>query len=320
MSDTPFLAIDCLVYNHEPYLRECLDGFVMQQTNFPFVAIVHDDASTDKSADIIREYAAKYPDIIFPLYETENQYSKPDRALGRVMDAAIDATGAKYVAMCEGDDYWTDPYKLQRQVDFMEAHPAYSLCCHRYSIYNEDTKTWDEDYEADYFANGANPDGFAFTNADNLRCWIAKTNTLLYRHDVLCNDLLNQYHYSRDVHRVYHLLQQGDGYCLPWNGAVYRRQQGGVFSSLNSVQKQRTSVLIYTELLERNPQDNELRTYYRELYTVYMDTMRRRVQSREIDWHELLAFLRVTWKVYGLHGVAYAIRKFCLSWRKAINN
>ena len=119
------VAINCLVYNHEPYLRDCLEGFVMQQTDFPFVAIVHDDASTDHSADIIREYAAKYPDIIRPIYETENQWSKSDGSLTKIMDAAIDATGAKYVAICEGDDYWMDPLKLQKQVDFLEEHSDY---------------------------------------------------------------------------------------------------------------------------------------------------------------------------------------------------
>ncbi len=125
---SPVVAIRCTVFNHEPYLRDCLEGFVMQQTNFPFVAIVHDDASTEGSVAIIREYEEKYPDIIKPIYETENQYSKHDGSLGRIMSAAIEATGAKYVAMCEGDDYWTDPLKLQRQVDFMEADSNYSMC------------------------------------------------------------------------------------------------------------------------------------------------------------------------------------------------
>ena len=310
---TPLVAIDCLVYNHEPYLRACLEGFVKQETRFPFVAVVHDDASTDHSADIIREYAAKYPDIIHPIYETENQYSKPDRALGRVMDRAIDATGAKYVAMCEGDDYWTDPHKLQRQVDFMEAHEEYSLCCHRYSIYNEDTKTWEEDYGAAYFADGANQDGFAFTKADNFRCWIAKTNTLMYRRAALHNEYLNQYRYSRDVHRVYHLLCVAPGYCLPFNAAVYRRQEGGIFSSLSSIQKERTSVLIYTELLEVNPEDRELRSYYDELYGVYMDVVRGQVQRGEITWGELWEFLRGTGHVYGVRGTWFAVRKLCLS-------
>lgn len=123
------VAIHCLVYNHEPYLRDCFEGFVMQKTNFRFVAIVHEDCSTDHSADIIREYEAKYPDIFRPIYETENQYSKPDGSLGRIMNAAIDATGAKYIAMCEGDDYWTDPYKLQKQVDILEADETLMACC-----------------------------------------------------------------------------------------------------------------------------------------------------------------------------------------------
>lgn len=134
---TTLVTIHCLVYNHEPYLRDCLEGFVMQQTNFPFVAIVHDDASTDGSAAIIREYEEKYPDIIKPIYETENQYSKRDGSLTRIMNTAIDATGAKYVAMCEGDDYWTDPLKLQKQVDFLEANPEYGLCYTDYDMCDE---------------------------------------------------------------------------------------------------------------------------------------------------------------------------------------
>jgi len=131
------VAIHCLVYNHEPYLRDCFEGFVMQKTNFRFVAIVHEDCSTDNSAAIIREYEAKYPDIFRPIYETENQWHKTDGSLGRIMNAAIDATGAKYVAMCEGDDYWTDPDKLQKQVDFLEAHPDFSMCCHGADVRNE---------------------------------------------------------------------------------------------------------------------------------------------------------------------------------------
>lgn len=121
------VSIRCLVYNHEPFLRQCLEGFVMQQTNFRFEAIVHDDASTDQSAAIVREYAEKYPEIIKPVLETENQYSKGRGLLDHIMDEHI---RGKYVAVCEGDDYWTDPLKLQRQFDFMESHPECSLCFH----------------------------------------------------------------------------------------------------------------------------------------------------------------------------------------------
>ena len=133
MKDKPLVAIHCLVYNHEPYLRDCFDGFVMQQTDFPFVAIVHDDASTDGSAAVIREYETKYPHIFKPIYEIENQYSKHDGSLERIMNEAIDATGAKYVAICEGDDYWIDSLKLQKQVDFLETNIEFGICYTDYS-------------------------------------------------------------------------------------------------------------------------------------------------------------------------------------------
>lgn len=123
------VAIHCLIYNQEPYLRDCFDGFVKQQTNFRFVAVVHDDCSKDKSADIIREYAEKYPDIFIPIIETENQWSKADGSIYRIMNKAIDATGAKYVAYCEGDDYWIDPHKLQKQIDILEADETLMMCC-----------------------------------------------------------------------------------------------------------------------------------------------------------------------------------------------
>lgn len=140
----PLVAIQCITYNHEPYIRDALEGFVMQKTDFPFVAIVHDDASTDGTAAIIREYAEKYPDIIKPIYEYENQYSKPDGSLGRVMYEAVLATGAKYVAICEGDDYWTSQIKLQKQSIFLEKHIEYSMCFHNVYTKNESTTELDK--------------------------------------------------------------------------------------------------------------------------------------------------------------------------------
>lgn len=130
------VSIRCITYNHEKYIREALEGFVMQQTNFRFEAVVHDDASTDGTAAIIREFETRYPDIIKPIYETENQYSKADGSLGRIM---AENMRGKYVAYCEGDDYWTDPLKLQKQVDYMESHPECGLCYTKALRYNQST-------------------------------------------------------------------------------------------------------------------------------------------------------------------------------------
>lgn len=121
------VSVKCMAYNHVQYIKQCLDGFVMQKTNFVYEVIVHDDASTDGTDEIIKEYADKYPNIIKPIFETENQYSKHDDSLREIMNRHI---RGKYVAICEGDDYWCDPLKLQKQYDLMEEHPEFSLCFH----------------------------------------------------------------------------------------------------------------------------------------------------------------------------------------------
>jgi len=117
----PLVSITCATYNHEAYIKEALEGFVMQKTSFPFEIIVHDDASTDNTASIIREYEARYPDLFVTIYEAENQYSKGYGDLSRIIYSAV---RGKYIAVCEGDDYWTDPYKLQKQVEFLEYNPT----------------------------------------------------------------------------------------------------------------------------------------------------------------------------------------------------
>ena len=123
--ETPLVSIICLTYNHAEYIRQCLEGFLMQQTDFSFEIIVHDDASTDGTAIIVKEYAEKYPDRFVPVLQTVNQYSQ-GVSIGKTFLYPL-AKG-KYIAECEGDDYWTDPLKLQRQVDFLENHPDYVLC------------------------------------------------------------------------------------------------------------------------------------------------------------------------------------------------
>lgn len=124
-NEKPLVSIYCLTYNHEPYIRDCLDGFLMQKTDFAFEVIVHDDASTDRTQDIIREYEEKYPGIIRPIYQAVNQYRLN---VPMVTKFVFPKVSGKYVAICEGDDYWTDPEKLQRQVKMLEEHPECHFC------------------------------------------------------------------------------------------------------------------------------------------------------------------------------------------------
>lgn len=118
------VSIVCTAYNHKAYIADALESFVRQKTEFPFEIIVNDDASPDGTAEIIREYAQKYPDLIRPILQKENRYSKGHHVLQETIDLA---TG-KYIAVCEGDDYWIDENKLQKQVSYMEEHPDCSFC------------------------------------------------------------------------------------------------------------------------------------------------------------------------------------------------
>lgn len=129
------VVIHCSTYNHGKYIEDALKGFVMQQTKFPFCAIVIDDGSTDNATEIIRRYAELYPENIKPILLGENHMQH-----GKSRDPYFKEwwSVAKYIAMCEGDDYWTDPLKLQKQVDFLEENGDYVLSFHDARIIDEE--------------------------------------------------------------------------------------------------------------------------------------------------------------------------------------
>lgn len=169
---SPLVSVRCITYNHEPYIAQALDGFLMQKTNFPFEIIVHDDASPDKTADIIREYEKRFPNIIKPIYQTENQYSKRDGSVGRIVNAACKG---KYIAFCEGDDYWIEENKLQMQVDFLENNPEYGMCYTKANVYIQKERR---------FRKGCS--GYSFNGFDDLLLNGNRIPTLttVYRRDL----------------------------------------------------------------------------------------------------------------------------------------
>lgn len=133
----PMVSICCLTYKHENFISDAIEGFLMQETEFPIEIIIHDDASPDRTPEIVETYRKMHPDIIKPIYQKENQHSKGVDIGEKYMWPKV--TG-KYIALCEGDDFWIDPAKLQKQVDYMERHPECTMCFHaaRYLIYNSD--------------------------------------------------------------------------------------------------------------------------------------------------------------------------------------
>lgn len=129
--DKPFVSICCITYNHEQYIKDALEGFVIQQTSFPFEIVISDDCSKDSTRSIITEYKAKYPDLIRDV--------SPKQNLGIFANFrhVQDQAKGKYVALCEGDDLWSDPLKLQKQVDLLEADETLMLCCTDCSVVDQ---------------------------------------------------------------------------------------------------------------------------------------------------------------------------------------
>ena len=122
------VSVCCITYNQKAYIRDALEGFVNQTANFAYEILIHDDASDDGTAEIIKEYADRFPDRIFPILQKENQYSKGITSVSGIYN--FPRARGQYIAMCEGDDYWTDPGKLQKQADYLDAHPDCSLVFH----------------------------------------------------------------------------------------------------------------------------------------------------------------------------------------------
>lgn len=134
----PKVSILCLTYNHEKFIKKALDSFLEQKTNFNFEVLIHDDASTDKTIEILKQYQKKYPKIIKPIFEKENQYSKGFR--GFTSKILLPLAKGKYIALCEGDDYFINKNKLQLQADFLDNHPDYSLCFYPVKVFFENNE------------------------------------------------------------------------------------------------------------------------------------------------------------------------------------
>ena len=280
----PLVSICCLTYNHAPFIRKCLDGFLMQETSFPVEILIHDDASTDGTDDIVREYAEKYPEKIFPLFETENKYSNGYK--GR-MDTTFNYSRArgKYIASCEGDDYWTDPLKLQKQVDFMESHPDYSVCFHRYKFYYTEADLYKEDGCAELFAMNQ---AYATISIDDFfHKWVTQPLTMLFRVSDFSFDWQPMYKNYRDSYEIYHLLKSGKSVVMNFCGGVYVQQKGGIYTSHSEAVNRKNSLMIARELYLVN-NDAPTKRNYENVLQWYLYNTRRWGDRRYVNAVRLL--------------------------------
>lgn len=275
------LYVRCMTYNQHHYIIDTMNGFVMQQTDFPYVCCIVDDASTDGEQVVINEYVREnfdltasdafvnkdtpYGTVTYAPHKSnsncfflvillkENHYqSGREYETTKYIQEWIGAT--QYVALCEGDDYWIYPEKLQTQIDFLDEHPEVVVSCHRCNLREEREgspkiylRPYDEDMtrygDKDYFL-------FDFEEYFVKGYWIAEYHATVLR------NIYDPYYwknckYTRDVHMMFYLLKHGKGVCHSFVGGVYRRNMGGVFSRLQQLQRADVQDKVYTEIYKQ---------------------------------------------------------------------
>lgn len=233
----PLLSIVCLAYNHASFIRETLDGFLRQETDFPFEVIVHDDASTDSTAAIICEYAARYPSVIKPIYQRENQYRQGVPFSTRLFARAR----GKYIAYCEGDDYWTDPCKLQIQVDFLEQNRDYVITYHDAFMFNSQGVVRNPDMQGKYRQDAS--------ARELMQARPMSTLTVCFRN--LLQELPPELHGVEVLDICWWSLLGAYGkgkFIEEIKPAAYRVHEGGIFSMRSSKQRIQMSMHAYYSL------------------------------------------------------------------------
>ncbi len=276
-AETPLVSICCITYNHEKYIKDAIEGFLMQKTSFPIEIIIYDDASTDKTVDIIKEYEAKYSELFNCMYQKENQYSKGVR--GIVAKFTFPLAKGKYIALCEGDDYWTDSNKLQKQVDFLEVNPEYTMCFHGAEVLCDGVGKINGLYE-----DLENRD---YTGHDIFPTWRVPTASVVFRSKYIqqiSEKLLNPGYYYGDTIVYLTLAEYGKLYCYKKKMSIYRRQPGSITQINDSVVKQKR--LKHFETIK-----NDFGGKYRESVDILFEQLKFSQALRDIKNYKIKGIL-----------------------------
>ena len=228
MSVQPLVSICCTTFNHARYLRQTLDSFLAQECSFPFEILVHDDVSTDGTIEILKEYQARYPEIVKPLFEEENQYSK-----GVPINETYNFPRAqgRYIALCEGDDYWCDTHKLQRQIAHMESDPTCTFSFTNGYIHDENGVAPDREFvpyyesERRYFKG----ESAVYSLDEIARLSFIPTASFVFRVDVLRSlpETFNRECQHGDLRMKLFLTAAGHAWYEHVYGCVYRENVSG---------------------------------------------------------------------------------------------
>ncbi|MBJ6119789.1 glycosyltransferase [Pontibacter sp. BT310] len=227
--EKPLVSIICLTYNHERFIAQAIEGFLFQKTSFYFEIIIHDDCSTDKTREVIQPYVEKFPNLYRLIYQDINQYS-----LGKkIIPLILPYCRGRYIALCEGDDYWIDPHKLQKQVDFLETNQDFNISFHR-------VKELKESGSEELSNLNSSDKEEVYTIEDLAIRNFIHTPSIVFRNIFSSVGFPKWFNESPVGDYVLHMLNARHGKIkyFPEPMAVYRIHSGGVWSSLT-----RTKVL-----------------------------------------------------------------------------
>lgn len=255
------LSVCCITYNQEKYIAEAIESMLAQQTNFDFEIVIGEDGSTDATRNICEKYSQKYPPKIKLLHSAGNLGMNPN------LERTLKACSGEYVALCEGDDYWIDKNKLQKQVDFLEANPSFAICYHRvYELYRNNklkleeinTDETEKEYTIEYLAKG--------------NCM--HTASVVFRNGLI-NKFPSWFNKSPVGDYVLHMLNAVHGKIkyLPVPMAVYRKHHGGVWSLKDVNELRKKWVTVIDLLLRENLTPvivNKLQLQKKEIITDYL--------------------------------------------------
>lgn len=232
ISAIPTVSVCCITYNHAKFIGEALESFLNQNTSFSYEILVYDDASNDGTIDILKEYELKYPQIIRVFYSSENQYSQGVRLLN--LRYNLPRAKGKYIATCDGDDFWTDPLKLQKQVDFLDSNPEVVMCFHGFDRLENDKSTDSKLY------NHLHHSPFTIFEQKEFLQLHVQFLTIMFRQNVKFPMISSEI--NGDVFVLTHLSEVGKCAYLNFNGAVYRYHQNGVFRKMSRIGQINSSI------------------------------------------------------------------------------
>lgn len=285
----PEISILMLTYNHEAYIEKAIQGVLNQKIDVRIELLIGEDFSTDSTRSIVEKYEKTYPELVCPVYMRKNI------GCSNNLIVLLSRAKGKYIAICDGDDYWCDPLKLSKQYQLMETHPSYVICFHQYYVYVQETKATYED-KIEFLKNGRRGIDidldFYIMNG-----WNTIPLSAFFRRNAVDIGHLKKYKALKDISLFYNILTKGLGYIMSDRMGVYRKHKSGIWSGA-SLKTRMIDDLASVRSIYEVDMDTKSETFF---YQIFLNKFAE--ACRKHNWQLALAILKEIRKYTGHIGV-----------------